>query len=514
MTFPLAVSPSVRSPGLYLLVNMLAAASSPGTGALRGLLIASKSSVGTITADTELKESVAGPDAVKGFCGPGTPGHLAAKAIFAEHPRARLDLVAPLEAAGVAASATVTFDDTTPVTVAQTFTLDAMGREIQIVWAAGETDIQAATKLVAAIAAMGDDLPFTGANGSGTLAVVTMTWKLKGTMGNDTKIAHTFTDGVGGAVVLSGSTFASGTTEANIANVLALVAGREYDYILLAHAGNTDSGTASATTGPGRLKTHIDGLDQGANAKLQQGIVGVTGSISNVKTGAAQHNYWNLQYVFFQNARSLPCEFGGAEMGARLRDRAIDPAMNRIRKPYVATLYVSKDLVGDALTEAENEDLLQSGVTPGEFDDAGNARPNRPITTYFKDGNGAADGRILDVSNPDGVYEIAKDLRTNIPRQFPQAKLSPDLGVGEEELPEGVTEVGEVREFIISRLRFWQKRGVARKDKVDEAIGTPQAPGSLIARVNPSDASQCDLVVPTAIVPPLAKFSLVVQKVA
>src|SRR5687767_4013568 len=107
MGFPLAVSPSVRSPGLALSVNLLAGTSSPGTAALRALIIACKSSAGTITEDTQLIEGLAGPDDVRTYLGPGVPGHLAAKAVFAELGLALCDLVAPAAPVGVTASQTV-----------------------------------------------------------------------------------------------------------------------------------------------------------------------------------------------------------------------------------------------------------------------------------------------------------------------------------------------------------------------------------------------------------------------
>lgn len=508
MSFPLAVAPSVRSPGLALVVNLLAGAASPGTAPMRACLLASKGTgVGTITADTQLV-TLAGADDAKTLLGAGVPGHLTAKAIFAEYPLALVDLVAPAEPAGDAATQTVTFDDTTPVTVSRTVTVEIAGREIQIVWSAGETDIAAATKLVAAIAAQTNDLPVTAGNGAGSLAVVTITFKQKGTIGNDCLLYLTVADGTGGSVALGGAALAGGTTESVLTTALSTIAGREYD-IIIPCLSNTDVDAASATSGPGRLKTHIQNLDHGFSAKLQQGVIGATGSLSATKTGAAQHDFGPFEYIFCNAARSLPCEFAGAEAGARLRDEAIDPAANRIGTLYRAVLYGARDLVANTLTEAQVEDALQSGVTPVTYTANGEERVSRPITTYFKDTAGNPDDRILDVSRVTGTYAVAKDLRSALPAEFPHAKLSADLPPGDDALPEGVIEVRDVRAFVIARLRFWQQRGVIRRDKLDAAI----ADGTLIVRVNPSDASQCDIVLPLSIVPPLAKFSVVVQKV-
>jgi phage tail sheath gpL-like len=389
-----------------------------------------------------------------------------------------------------------------------------MGREAAISWNAGETDIQGATKLVAAVNALGDDLPFTAANGGGTLATVTLTFRFAGAIGNDVTLFLTDKDGTGGTVTLTGATLASGTLEPTLTTVLTLISSREYDFMLPV-VSNADAAAASTTSGPGRVKTHINTYGSGFGAHLQQAVVGVTGSISAVKTGAAQHNFGPMQYVFCQAGQSLGCEFSGAEVGARMREETLDPNVNRINVPYRALLFGARDHVADDLTAPEHEDLLQSGVTPVTYTIGNEPRPSRPITTYFKDTAGNPDARILDVGQVSGIYAVAKDLRVALPQQFPNTKLSEDLAVGDDDLPEGVTQVHEVRAFTITRLRFFQKRGVVRGDELDKAINPPPVGlGTLIVRVNPSDNHQCDLVVPLAIVPILAKFSLVVQKVA
>lgn len=505
MTYPVAVAPSVRSPGVATSVNLLAGVSSPGSGARRCLLIANKSSVGTITADTEVKEAVAGPDAVETFLGTGTPGHLAAIALFAEYPKALVDLVAPAVGAGNAATGTFTFDDSTAVTVAQLVTAKIAGREITYTWAAGVADTDAADDFKDAINAY-PDLPVT-ATVSG--AVVTLVPRFVGEWANDIKISIALSDGTGGAVTASGSAMASGTLAGSLATALATVSTRKYDIICDVSSGNADGGAASTTSSPGRLKTHIDTYDSGFNAKLQQAIRGQTGTISTVKTGTAQHNYGPMQYVFCQNALSLPCEFAGAEAGARLREEATDPNVNRIRMPYVASLIGPLDPVGDLLTEVEVEDLLQSGVTPVTFDTTGTMRPERPITTYFKDAAGNADGRLLDVGQVTGTYVVANDFATYLPQRFPKAKLSRDIAPTADPPPAGVVQEKHVRLAIANRGRFWVQQGVLKSDEWEASVAKD---GDMICQVNATDSSQLDLVVPVHIVPPLAKFSLVVNR--
>lgn len=503
-TFPLAVAPSTLTPGTYLTVNLLAGQSSPGSTAGKCLLIGGKSSAGTITSDSQLVEAVGGADDVQTLLGPGTPGHLAAKALFAEHGIAQVDVVSPLEpGAGTAATQTVVFGGA--VTSAMTIKIWVAGRLCEFVWGASVSTTVAGDLFANWVNGNGYDLPVIAVNNVGT---VTLTAKVKGTWGNDVKLYRELVGGAGGTVTLTGAALSGGTGEWDIANVLSLVTGREYEYICLT-TGNTDNITAAVTTAPGKLKTHMDTYDSGLNALLQQAVVGCTDTITNVKQGTNQHDFAPMQYVYCQAGQSLPAEFAGAECGARMREESIDPAVNRIEMAYRAMLYGCYNHIPDDLTEAEIEGLIGSGVTPIDYTAQGVPRPKRPVTTYFEDATGATDRRVLDTSRVTGTFAVARDLRTVLPREFANAKLSEDLPAGTR-VPPGVVEIKEIREFIKSRIagpNGWIDLGVVSKARWDDAVAT----GAFVVRVNPTDDCQCDIVVPVKIVPPLAKFSLVVQ---
>ena len=509
MGIDVAVAPSVRTPGAAIKVNLLAGASSPGTGALKVLLIAAKSSSGTITAQTEVKKAVAGPDAVSTFLGPGVPGHLASKAIFKEYGLAQVDLVAPTAPVGVAATLNLTFASTP--TVAQTFELYIAGRKTEMLWAASETAAAFALRVIDAINAKSGDLPTVASNGGS--GICTITFKIGGTLGNDCRVRCYLKGGSGGTVNAGSTvetTLSTGTTVHDPTAVLALVNTTEYAFILLCE-GNTEVNTSGANTGYARIQTHIDGLDTGLNAKLQQQVIGFTGTAANATTAAGYRNFGPCQLVEAQDYESLPCELAGAELGQRLREISADPKKNRIRMPYVAKLYGPKDPTASKLSEAQVESGLNNGWTPIDHDEGGTTFfPIRPITTYFKDTLNNPDDRLLDVSRIDGTYAVARDLRSAIPQQFAGLSLSKDLPPGSDPLPPGVVEEKTVKTFAINRVRFWaDRRGVVQKAPLEEAI----ANGEFICQVDASDSSQLDLVVPVKIVPPLAKFSIVVNHV-
>ena len=501
---PLAVSPAVRTPALYLLVNLTAGAAAPGTGATRCLLIAPKSASGTITPDTQLVEGVGGPDEVGTLLGVGTPGHLAAKAAFAEYGLLSLDVVAPVASVGVAATGTITFAGGPP-TVSWDVTATIAGRAVIISWAAGESTAAGATKLFNAINLLTNDLPVVATNA--VPSQVDLAAKYAGLWGNDITLRVATANGTGGTVTASGAKLSAGTLEPVLTNVLALVAGREYVKRVVC-ASNTDV-CAAAASNVLACKTSIVALQTGANAKLQQMIYGCTATYSSLKTGTATMNFGPATAVQCENAESLPCELAGAEMGQAVREELLRPNCNRSHMPYVATLYGAPNIATGSLTDTQVEDALWYGISTCIYDSVGALMPARPLTTYYKDGAGNADDRVLDVPYVSGTYAVARDLRTAIPQQFPNASLSADIAPGEEPPPDDVVEVRDVRSFIDGRVQYYIRRGVV----VGSKYYTARDNGTFVCRVNPTDARQLDVVLPVGIVPPWLKTSLVVNHV-
>ena len=501
---PLAVAASVRTPGMYVGFNFTAEQSSVGSAQLKCLCIAQKGSTGTITADTQLVEGLSGPDAGGTYLGVGTKGHLALKALFKECPLAAVDLVSPLAGAGSASATTVTFSGTPTVT--WDVYLWISGRTIHSQWVAGSSATDGATALKVAIALQNADLPVTADNSSS--AVLTVTFKDNSYSGNDVALRLTYANGATGTVTLAAAAPSGASSDPSLTNVLGLVTRAEYDFILLC-GSNHDAALASGSMADA-IKTHISTYLTGLNAKLQQLVYGSTDTVANAKTGTAGMNFACAQLVLCRAGESLPCEWAGAEVGARMREVALKVNKNRIGMPYVATLYNPASLKTSDYSAPEAEDLLYHGVTPVTFvGTTYSPAPMRPITTYYADALGNADSRVLDVTQVDGIFAVTKDLRVTLPDEFKGANLSPDLPIGADPLPEGVVEEKDVKSFTNSRVMDWVAKGVVSKAKYLAAL----LDGSFVCQVDPSDASQCDIVLPIGIVPPFAKFSLYVNHV-
>lgn len=502
-----AIDPTSRRPGVGIAINLRSGPSSNASGAQRILLVSTKNaSGGSATVDSVLYEAVANADAVATLAGPGGLAHLAAKRLFKQFPTATVDCAFMADAAGNAAAGTITFDDTTPVSVDQTVTVKIAGYSFEIVWAAGALDVTAATDLVAKITALSKFLPVTAANGGGTLAVVTLTFKQKGKAGLDCAYSVSMADGTGGAVTAAAAHLAGGTTEPSIANVLTLIANREYRFILPC-LSNADLATASATTANmGLLKTYISANDTGIGALLQTAHSACTDSTTNAKAMSGQHDFEYFSHHLIRGALSLPCEWAAAIVGIYARESKSDP-----NHPMGKIEFDDGELVGtpaiqsDGLTAAEEEDLLNSGVSYVGYNAQGAPRLERPITTYFEDTDGNPDDRVLDVSKVFGMIAVGSYLRTYAQRTFAGKKLLPTMPTGGTPIPPGVIAVEDARSLILGQIRsVFVTAGVVRGDKLDEVV----ADGSLVVQVSPLDETQLDLFLPLRIVAPLVKTSI------
>lgn len=503
MTVPKAVASSTKTPGFYQTVNLLGGAANPGDSVLRVLIISPPNTTGgDITANTEVRQ-VFGPDDVATALGAGNPGHLASKRLWEHYGLASVDVIAPAESGGAAAAETQTFSGT--ATENSTLRFRLHGRTVDVPWLSGEAAAAFVARAVPEINALGDDLFLTAAANT---ADIDYTAKSAGPWGNDVRINVSVIEGGGGITISANpTTLASGSTEPSIATALTNVDTSEYALIVLC-ISNADATDASSSSNGELLRDHIQSLNTGLSAKLQFAFVGHTGTISNVKTGAADRNAAEMEYVFGQTFEDLPCELAGAEAGDTLAFVTLRANYNRIGNKL--SLYGPADVPISKLTVAEVEDLLNSGVTPLDFELGTNEIfVVRPITTHSLNGANP-DFRALDVSDVHGIYAVARDLRSAVPLEFANASISENLPEGSDPLPPGVVEIKDVRAFVLSRLEFWAKQGVVNRVALRAAIDA----GEFTFEIDAVDPTQVNNVLPLSIVKPLAKIGNVVNKVA
>lgn len=501
MSTPLAVSPSVLSPGLYLKVNLLAGASSPGTGVLRVLFLCPKASTGDLTVQTEIRTGAGEASASTAF-GPGTPGHLGAKALYDKYQAAQIDFGAPTAGAG---SATGTFAHSGSPTANTSIEYQIAGETFEVAWNAGEANTVMAARLVTTITSKNTILPVTAVDaGSGN---VTITGKVTGRISNDIKIKAKVVTASGTAAITptSYTALAGGSTDPDFTTILAAAAGREYAFIVLG-LSNTDAEVTGSTSNCERLITHINTYDEGLNAKLQTAMFCTTATLANAKLAAIARNEGFCEHVYVENGRCLPVQYAGRETGLWLSALSLESNTNRIGDPM--DMVGSGDTVADNPTTAEIEDALGNGVSICAYDAQGDLYMVRPVTTYSQDSSGGADRRLLDMNITHAIYIMARDIRSALPQQFPKAKITKDTEAGDDLPPKGVIEERDVKTWLITRLRFWGREGVIVEAFLEEVIVS----GELIVEVNDSDPTQLDILIPAKVVPVLAKLGVVVER--
>jgi phage tail sheath gpL-like len=438
--------------------------------------------------------------------GQGTPGHLAAKRIYTQYPAAQIDFGAPT-AGSTAATLDITATGSPSSDNAVEFSI--MGRVIDVPWFASESADTFKTRAISYISAQVDNLSVTPSSGGS--GITRLTFKVTGKIGNDCLVkaalvnAATSTEAVSGAATLT--PLAGGTTDPDFTNIATAAGGKEYHYILLC-VSNADAALASSSANAKRVRNIMNNLNTGLSAKLQQAIIGSTGSEASAKAGAVNVDSPIVQHINAPNALSLPCELGARELGGRLAAISLDPAANRIGE-VLDDIFGSPNVIADNPAQATTEDAIGNGVTFVGYTASGDPFVIRPVTTYSVDANGATDRRCLDTQNVDGAYIVVRDIRDNIGAAFPKAKISKDAPSNSDpDVVEGVVEERDVKSWVVGRLRAWATAGVIVRERLEAAI----LDGSLVVQVDPADETQVNIVIPFKIVKGLAKIGVVGQR--
>jgi phage tail sheath gpL-like len=502
------VDPSAVTPGLYLKVDLNAGPSSPGTGSRRFCVIATQSSSGDLTDDTELRTLTGEDSAITAF-GPGTLGHLACKIIYAKWPAAIVDAISPTAGTG---TATLAVTAAGAPTSASTADVDVAGRTTAITWEVGESPTAFAAKIIDWINGLDEDLPVTSA--AGAAGVLNINSKVTGNIGNDVIVKiklreQTGTETLTGAV--TPTNLASGTTDPDLTTALTALVGRTYRYIVPC-LSNTDVANVGTANNISKIRTHINLYNEGLDARLQQQVVGYTGSVASAIASTPHTNSGGNdgtgEMILCISGRSLPAEFGAREAVGRGYATSLDPAANRINE-MMDLLYGAHDVVADKPTPSESEQVVGGGCSLISYTAQEALYLVRGVTMHSQTAAGGADRRLLDTQNVDATYDIAEDLQTALPEAFQGCKLTADSDNPTDPIPPKTIMPKDVKVFIVTRMEVWADKGVVDRTKLRAAVEA----GDFIVEINSTDASQLDIVVPASILPPLAKMGTQVNRI-
>jgi phage tail sheath gpL-like len=493
---------------MYLSVNTIAGVASPGSGAMHVALIAPKTSSGDLTVDTEVRAGGGGDSAATAF-GNGGIGHLAAKTIYDLDPTAQIDFIAPT-AGSTAATLNLTFANSPSSNTV--VLLDIHGVEFEVPWLSGEDSDDIRDSVISAVNSRTSQLMVTAS--SGGTGIVTLTFKVTGNIGNDTRVyaslsTQTSSETINGATSVS-TTLAGGTTDPDLTTALASLEGKEY-HIILPILSNTDVANVSTANNLSKVVTHVSSMNIGRDAKLQQVVAGYTGGVSAaIATTSNANSFGNADFgelIHCLNSRDLPGIVAAREVADWLIRYSIDPAANRIGR-VLSGLSGAKDKISDKPTDTEVENLLGNGVSVISYTPQGQPFLVRAVTTHSQDTSGNPDRRLLDVQNVVAEYSVSRDFRDTLPLAFPEAKITRDTLPGEDPPPAGVLEERDVKAWVVERLIEWAHRAVINRAMIKTVVDD----GSLIVQVDETDPTQLNLVIPKKILQPWAKTSLVSQR--
>lgn len=412
MTIPFASVPSnLRVPFVTAEFDSSRAQQGPALLPYRALLIGQKRTAGTGTANSLVK--VTSADQVLTLAGRGSMLHRQSIAWF-KNNRFTETWVGILDDAGAGVAATGTITITGPATAAGTISLYVAGELVTVAVASGDAATAIATAISAAINA-NLDLPVTA---SPAAAVVTVTHRHKGEVGNDCDLRVNYQDGekLPAGVSLAFVAMAAGATNPTLTSLLAALGDNWFHVWSHGYKDTTSLAAIEAELasrfGPTRM---IDAV----------AITSATGTQGTLTTLGGARNSPHSVIVAQPGKSPLtpPSEFAAAVAAAVAFNGAADPARPLQTLPLVG---VRAPAEVDRFTMAERNLCLYDGIATTKADVTGAVQLERIITTYQTNAAGADDTAYLDVTTMLTLMYLRYSFRTRILSRYPRHKLAND----------------------------------------------------------------------------------------
>jgi phage tail sheath gpL-like len=402
---------NLRIPWVGVEFDASQASQGPAILAFRGLLIGQKTSAGSAAANS--LHRVTRADSVIALAGQGSLLHRLAIAWFAENQETETWIgVLSDDNSGVQASGTITVSG--PATAAGTIALYLGGERVTVGVASGDANTAIATAIGAAINASGS-LAVTATVSN---AVVTVTYRHKGAVGNSYDVRHSYRIGeqLPSGVGLTIVAMASGATNPSLASLIAAMGDTWFHVIAHPYTDATSLSAIEAElasrAGPMRM---IDGL----------AITSASGTHSALTTlGGARNSAWSI--IASQPGESPvtpPAEFAAGCAAVIARAAAADPA-----RPF-QTLSVTRALPpaeADLFTSSERNLLLFDGIATSVALPGGAVQVERAITTYQNAPSGDDDTSYLDSNTPLTLMLLRYTWRVRMRKKYPRHKLGND----------------------------------------------------------------------------------------
>jgi phage tail sheath gpL-like len=392
---------TIRTPGVYSEFNTKMAVATLPANLYKCVIVGQRIAAGSVAANV-LTDVFSAEDAANYF-GRGSIAHLMVKAAIKANNYLSLQAIAADDAAAsVAASGTVTI--TGPATAPGALNLGVNGQSAAIAFASGDTANSIAAALQAQIAAQ-PDLPVTAAVLG---AVVTLTAKNKGTLGNAIKLTATPTanTGVAAAVVA----MANGATDPDITNTLAAIFTAGHNIVITAF---------NDATNLGKLATHINNVSAATEKRRARGVFSSIGTYAQATTLSTGVNNGRILQALVPSANEAEYEVAAAMASIAASEE--DPA-----RPLNGMILVGLTVppIASWLSGSQVEAAVHNGVTPVRCTSDGDVHIVRAVTTYLTNVNAVPDISLMDWTTIGALDYVAKSLEDTIALKFPRDKKS------------------------------------------------------------------------------------------
>lgn len=386
---------------------------------------------------------------------------------------------------GTAATGTITV--TGPATSAGTISLLVAGTQLDVPVGSGDTAANVATAIAAAITAK-PDLPVTAAAAA---AVVTVTCRHKGTVGNTIDILQTTASRaqLPAGIALAFVHMAGGATDPDIDGVWPVIGDEPYRTIVTA--------LSDATT-LGKIKAELDSR-WGAQRMLESvAYCAKSGSQGTLAAFGAARNSELISILGIGSSPTWEPEAAAIYAAVCGFYTAIDPARPLQTLALTGLIAPSEST---RFTITQRELLLADGIATYIVDSGGTCRIERAITTYQTNALGIDDVAYLDLETVTTLAYLRATLRARIISKFPRHKLASDgtkYGVGQ-----AIVTPSVIRMEIIALAREWEEAGLV--ENLDQFID------DIIVERDETDANRINALVPPDIVNQFRQFAAAIQ---
>lgn len=442
------IDSSYKIPRAFLQVSLGVGPKSPGSAAVKILLVGLKITAGS--AAVGALKLLTGKDDARTYFGAGSELHMMAQAAFRANPAATVYAVAMDPAGGTAGTKVLTFAGT--ATADGGVEVWVLGERIYAAIASGSTATVVGDAVAAAINSR-TDLPVTAVNVTGTVTLTAKNTGLRSagisvrSLATVTGITHTAASGY----------VAAGTAGSeNATTQLDGVAAERFHLIVAPH---TDS------TNLLKFKSYVTAQSSAIAGKRCRWLGCSMDTLANFITLSDALNDKRGQVFWFENPDDSPAMAAAAAAGSVAAKISSDRAFNLDGLELVGIK--PQYALSDVPTESEQNSALSNGGTP-LLSKEGTVRIVRSVTNYHQDASNNDDFSVLDTHYVDVPDYLADDIQVNFSSVYAGFKLAPDV----DGAPPGarVATPLSVRDWIYGRLKREENRLIVNVDANLDAL--------------------------------------------